>query len=175
MVSTALQVSYRIPQLPWRVTLGRIYYVSAANTTVATTTLNTWVIFPANPATVIPVRSSGHFSVNAGGNRVTNISNKTMWVRIDISFQINNASNTAVVSYEFQWRLNGVAFGQIYRSASGSIATNSQSTIISGFGYIQMAPSAYIEPYVRNTEDNSDTTITACSIAVTEEADTIVA
>jgi hypothetical protein len=160
--------------MPWRTTLGRIYFVSAANTTIATTTLNTWVIFPANPATVTPIRNSGHFSVNAGGNRITNISNKTMWVRVDISFQINNATNASLVSYEFQWRLTGVAFGQIYRSASGSIATNSQSTIISGFGYIQMAPGAYIEPFVRNTEDNSNTTITTCSIAVTEDSDAVV-
>lgn len=145
---------------------SRLYCSYNDNTNVLGLTQNIWSRF-SYPSTSYTSYRSNDFNIDSNLTKFTYAGVKTKWFRLDVVCNIYKVGNITARNVEVQWRLNGIAIGPI----RGATMNSDDSMIITGSGEVVLSAGDYIEPYIRNIENNDDCILKNCSFIIKEDPD----
>ena len=148
-------------------TRGRLYCGYDANTNESTSLVNAWDVFPF-PSTGYTVwRDTGHFTIDGSRSKFTWTGMNNTWVYVDAVCNVYKGSGgNATRNIEVVWRLNGTDAGPV----RGSHMNDHDSIIISGSGWFLLSNGDYIEPYIRNIENDDKILLKNCVFSMLEDS-----
>lgn len=155
------------------VPISRLYVGYGANTNKTDLAIvNNWYIF-AYPSTGLQTyRTSADWTVSPSAIRFTYTGATPKWFMLLANCNIlKTASNNTYRSVEFVWKQNGVNVGPTRRT----FMSQEDGQIISGSGYVYLAPNDYIEPFFRvietPTQSTEDVILSNCTFLFEESPD----
>lgn len=144
----------------------RLYCGYADNTNETTALQNVWEKFPYPSSGFTTYRNNG-FTIDGTVSRITYNGSESNWFDITATCNVlkgTGANQTRTI--EFQWFLNGNPFG-----TPRQFQMNSDANIITGNGEVYLSQGDYIEPMIRNIENDDKARLYNCSFNIREDYD----
>lgn len=146
---------------------ARLYCGYEENSTETTALQNVWEVFPQPSGGYFYWRTTNDFTIDVNG-KINFDRSVAGWFKIDTICNVyKGTGGNASRNVEVVWKQNGVKAGPI----RGSHMNNNDSQIISGTGEVYLAPGDYLEPCIRNIENDDKILLTNVTINIFEEVD----
>lgn len=147
---------------------ARLYCGYSDNTNETTSNQNIWEKFPYSSSGVTTWRNSGDFTVDNSSTTFTLNRSIGGWFEVCAVCNIyKGTGGNASRNVELVWYKNGVESGFV----RGSHMNNQDSNVVTGQGEMYLEPNDYIEPHIRNTENDDKILLKNCTFDIKEDCD----
>lgn len=147
---------------------SRLYCGYSDNTNETTQLQNVWETFP-YPSTGYTTYRNNDFTIDGTTSKFTYTGTETKWFDITATCNIKKGTGgNATRTVAFQWFLNGIAIG-----SEREFQMNTESNIISGNGEVMLSTGDYLEPKIRNKENDDKAHLWNCTFNIREDYDDV--
>lgn len=148
---------------------ARLYCGYEDNVNESTTLVNEWGRFPYPSTGLTVIRSEGPHPIviDPDMTRFTWTGDNGCYFRVEAVCNVYKGSGgNANRNIEFCWYKNSQKYGFV----RGSHMNAQDSQIISGSGWMWLDPNDYIEPYIRNIENDDKILLKNCTFLIEESS-----